>query len=87
MLKWPCVFDWISPALACAPCAAKGWGETFEIPLDSGWTGARVTTILRDHGIETYAHGIDPFSNAACFKVRSEDYERACKVLRVWGVL
>jgi hypothetical protein len=52
MLKWLSCLDWISPAVGLAECAAKGWGETFEIPLDSGWTGARVTAILRDHGIE-----------------------------------
>jgi len=87
MLKWFRVFDRISPAARLAECAAKGWGEIFEIPRDSGWTGARVTGILRDHGIETYAHGVDPLTDAACFRVRSEDYERARKVLRMWGVL
>jgi len=51
-------FDWISPLIALTETVIHGYGWTFYLDLDSGWTGARCEKLLRSKGVKIYGRCI-----------------------------
>lgn len=73
-------YDWVSPSIGLVQCIWCGYGLVFKIPFGP-MTGYEIVVFLRQQGIKTWAHGIDPWDETICFMVSKEDGSAARRLL------
>jgi hypothetical protein len=84
MLKFLCIFNWISPLLAWFQDRLYGSPYTFLIPENCGWNGRTIQQALKSYGIRAW--GLMFLHDTLLVSVRKTQARQAQHLLQYYGI-